>query len=114
MVCDDDKSTDPICRTPFGKALRWRVHNSDEAFNLAASHRSKAAEARREIPADTSDFYAWSRARGLEQRARHYDELAETCERHAARLDNKSEARRAPKPPIPFPPNAQAASTDRV
>ena len=78
----DDQSLDPFWQTPFGKALRWRVHDPGEALRLAASHRRQAADARRCIPADAVNFRDRSRALGLESRARQHDQLAEVCEQH--------------------------------
>lgn len=72
--------------TPFHRALRWRVHDPEEAMGLAASHRRQAAEARMCIPASIDSFRDRSRAAYLQQRAADHEEIAAVCERHAAEL----------------------------
>ena len=70
--------------TPFHRALRWRVHDPEEALWIAASHRRQAAEARACIPDPIGSFRDESRALGLEQRAVHHEEIATNCEQHAS------------------------------
>ena len=66
--------TDPdIADTPFYKALRWRVHDPDEALEIAATHRRRAAEERLGYP-------------GQEVQAARHDRMAAICEEHAATL----------------------------
>ena len=77
---------EPAAATPFCKALRWRVHDPAEALSIAATHRSRAADARSGIPAVIDGFLDRCKASGLEQRACCHDEIAAVCERHAARL----------------------------
>ncbi len=72
--------------TSFHKALRWRVHDPDEALAIAASHRRQATEARCAVPDPIRDFRAQSQAAGLQHRAQCHDEIAEVCERHAEEL----------------------------
>ena len=86
MITDIAESIDAVWHTPFGKALRWRVHDADEARSIAASHRRQAAEARDAIPFPAPDFRERSQAASLEHRASKHDELAELCEQHAANL----------------------------
>lgn len=78
--------------SPFHKALRWRVHDPDEALAIAASHRRQATEARCAIPDPIHDFRAQSQAAGLRHRARCHDEIAEVCGRHAEELTNIRQA----------------------
>lgn len=77
---------EPAAATPFCKALRWRVHNAEEALSIAATHRGRAAEARSGIPPVTGSFLDRCVATSLEQRACRHEEIAAVCERHAARL----------------------------
>jgi hypothetical protein len=77
--------------TPFHKALRWRVHDPDEALAISATHRRRAAEARCAIPDPIRDFRGQSQAAGLHRRAQSHDEIAELCERHAEELAAKAD-----------------------
>ena len=97
------KSIDSVWQTPFGKALRWRVHDADEARSIAASHRRQAAEARGAIPFPATDFRARSQAAGLEHRASQHDELAEVCEQHATNLMKLTRSEGATTVPVPVP-----------
>lgn len=73
-MSDGTNLTDPeIANTPFRKALRWRVHDPDEALGIAATHRKRAAEARLRHP-------------GWEVQAARHDQMAAICEAHAAAL----------------------------
>jgi len=66
--------TDPeIADTPFCEALRWRVHDADEALGIAATHRGRAADARLRHP-------------GWKIQATCHDQMAAICEAHAAAL----------------------------
>ena len=71
-ICKDPADPE-IADTPFCKALRWRVHHSDEALVIAATHRRRAAEARLRQP-------------GWEVQATRHDQMAAICETHAAAL----------------------------
>lgn len=82
----DPLANEPAKDTPFCIALRWRVHDLQEALSIAATHRARAAEARSGLPPAVGSFQARSRALGLETRAARHDEMAAVCERHAARL----------------------------
>ena len=62
-----------IVDTPFCKALRWRVHDPDEALWIAATHHRRAAEVRLRAP-------------GWEIQAIRHDQMAAICEEHAATL----------------------------
>lgn len=75
--------TDPeIAYTPFCKALRWRVHDVDEALGIAATHRMRAADERLRHP-------AW------EIQATRHDQMAAICEAHAAALAGSQSAAKA-------------------
>lgn len=67
-----------VSDTWFCKALRWRVHDSEEALFIAATHRRKAAELR---------------DRGL---AAPHDEMVHICEQHAANLVREAAALSVP------------------
>jgi len=84
---------EPAAATPFCKALRWRVHDPEEALSIAATHHRRAAEARSGIPDVIDNFLDRCKAAGLEQRACCHDEIAAVCERHAARLRAQAHAR---------------------
>ncbi len=86
MATDDARILDETADTPFCKALRWRVHDPEEALWIAATHRTRAREARSSAPANSDNFYDRSRALGLEGRAASHDQLAAICEQHAANL----------------------------
>lgn len=77
---------EPAAAAPFCKALRWRVHDPEEALSIAATHRGRAAKARSGIPPVTCSFLDRCVATSLEQRACRHEEIAAVCERHAARL----------------------------
>ena len=77
---------EPAAATLFCKALRWRVHDPEEALSIAAKHRSRAAEARSGILPVTGNLLDRCVAAGLEQRAFRHEKIAAVCERHAARL----------------------------
>ncbi len=83
---------EPATTTPFCKALRWRVHDPEEALSIAATHHRRATEARSGIPDVIDNFLDRSRAVSLEQRACCHDEIAAVCERHAARLRAQAHA----------------------
>lgn len=77
-VCTDP--TDPeIADTAFCKALRWRVHDPNEALNIAATHHSRATEVRLRGP-------------GWEIQAARHDQMAAICETHAAALVTATQA----------------------
>lgn len=77
---------EPHHDTWFYKALRWQVHNADDAMDLVSSHRAQAAKARAHILASTDCFHSSQTAALWEGRACNHDEVAAVCERHAARL----------------------------
>lgn len=85
---------EPAKDTPFYQALLWRVHDPEEAVHIARTHRRHAAEARACIPDVIRNHQQQCVAAGVEQRARSHEEIAAVCERHAARLRLKAEARR--------------------
>ena len=58
----------------FCKALRWRVHDPDEARHIAASHRNHAIRFRSGHP-------------GWEPQAARHDQMAAICEEHATALN---------------------------
>jgi hypothetical protein len=95
MITDIAESIDAVWHTPFGKALRWRVHDADEARSIAASHRRQAAEARDAIPFRATEFRARGQAAGLEHRALRHDEIAKVCEQHATNLMKLTRAEEA-------------------
>jgi hypothetical protein len=72
--------------TPFSKALRWRVHDPEEALGIAATHHRRAAEARARKPVTVDSFQDQSAAAWQDRRAAAHDAMAEACERHAATL----------------------------
>ena len=86
MISGETTIKNDAATTPFCKALRWRVHDPEEALWIAATHRARAGEARAAMPAHVASFPTHSQALGLEVRADRHDELAEACERHAASL----------------------------
>jgi len=93
-IADETTAADePAAATPFCKALRWRVHDPEEALSIAATHHRRAAEARSGIPDVIDNFLDRCKAAGLEQRACCHDEIAAVCERHAARLRAQAHAR---------------------
>jgi len=77
---------EPAKDTAFYKALCWRVRDPEEAVFIARTHRRRAAEARSGIPAVIEGYQDQCRAWGLEGVACRHDEIADVCERHAARL----------------------------
>lgn len=85
-TADTTIADEPAAAAPFCKALRWRVHDPEEALSIAATHRGRAAEARSGIPPVTSSFLDRCLAMSLEQRGCRHQEIAAVCERHAARL----------------------------
>jgi len=93
MISGETTIKDDAATTPFGKALRWRVHDPEEALGIAATHRARAAEARAAVPGHIASFRTRSQALGLEMRANRHDEMAEVCEQHAASLQANMTAR---------------------
>jgi len=92
-IADETTPADePAAATPFCKALRWRVHDPEEALSIAATHHRRAAEARSGIPDVIDNFLDRCKAAGLEQRAYCHEEIAALCERHAARLRAQAHA----------------------
>ena len=65
--------------TWFHKALKWRVHDPDEAAHIASTHHRRAAETR-------------SRGHGWEIQAQRHDDMASICEAHAAALQQEAGA----------------------
>ncbi len=86
MAIKNATMLDEAADTPFCKALRWRVHEPEEALWIAATHRTRAREARSAIPARIDNCSDRSRALGLEGRAASRDQMAAICEQHAASL----------------------------
>ncbi len=86
MAMNDATILDDTADPPFCKALRWRVHDPEEALWIAATHRTRAREARGAIPARIDNFYDRSRVLGLEGRAASHDQLGAICEQHASNL----------------------------
>lgn len=88
IICTDP--TDPeIADTAFCKALRWRVHDPDEALGIAATHHRRAAEVRLRGP-------------GWEIQAARHDQMAAICEEHAAALVTAAQAALLPVPHSEF------------
>ena len=81
----------PAAATPFHKALRWRVHDPEEALSIAATHRRRAAEARSNIPPLTRGILDRCMATSLEQRACRHNEIVAVCEQHARCLRDATE-----------------------
>jgi len=80
----------PAKDTAFYKALCWRVRDPEKALFIAGTHRRRAAEARSGVPAVIESYQDQCRAWGLEGVACRHDEIADVCERHAARLQAAS------------------------
>ena len=106
-----------LAATPFYKALRWRVHDPEDALWIAATHRRHAADARSQTAAIES-FRDWSRATGLESQASQHDEMARLCERHAADLQGGATLQSPESSPVmgssvqdPAPPFARTRPT---
>jgi hypothetical protein len=93
MISGETTIKNDAATTPFCKALRWRVHDPEEALWIAATHRARAAEARAAVPGHVASFRTRSQALGLEMRANRYDEMAAACERHAGSLQASITAR---------------------
>lgn len=86
MAIENAAILDETADTPFCKALRWRVHDPEEALWIAATHRTRAREARSAISARIDNFSDRSRALDLQGGAASHDQMAAICEQHAANL----------------------------